>query len=64
MIDLAFNGISVEVDYEDIESSYGASVSPTDILDGVVSPPREATILYNVILNYTDRYSAPAGVSS
>lgn len=64
MIDLALNGISVEVDYEDIEASYGATVTATDILEGNVSPPREATILYNLILNYTDRYSAPATTSS
>jgi len=59
LFDVAFKGVSVEADFEDIEASYGKSVSAADILNGEVSPPREVTILYNLLLNFTDRYSAP-----
>lgn len=58
LVDVAFKGVSVEVDYEDIEASYGQKVTSSDILDGNVAPPREATILYNIILNYVDRHGA------
>ena len=37
----------------------GPQVTSAEILEGQVSPPREATILYNLLLNYTDRISAP-----
>lgn len=55
LMDVAFKGASVESDFEDIQGSYGEKVTPSAILNGEVSPPREATILYNLLLKYTDR---------
>mmetsp|Transcript_20979 Transcript_20979/g.45936 ORF Transcript_20979/g.45936 Transcript_20979/m.45936 type:complete len:242 (+) Transcript_20979:124-849(+) len=60
LVDVAFKGVSVEPDTEDIEASYGKSVKPADILNGTVSPPREATILYNELTKYAQRFSAAA----
>ena len=35
-------------------------ITAAEILGGNQSPPREATILYNELKKYLERYSAPA----
>ncbi|GFR42176.1 hypothetical protein Agub_g2916 [Astrephomene gubernaculifera] len=49
MLDVSMQGTSVEPDTEDMANCYGQQVSPGDILTGRVSPPREATLLYNML---------------
>mmetsp|Transcript_22561 Transcript_22561/g.57316 ORF Transcript_22561/g.57316 Transcript_22561/m.57316 type:complete len:259 (-) Transcript_22561:357-1133(-) len=59
MVDMSLKGTSVEPDAEDINNCYGSQVTPADILNGSVSPPREATLLYNTIRDIVNKHSAP-----
>mmetsp|Transcript_21838 Transcript_21838/g.37300 ORF Transcript_21838/g.37300 Transcript_21838/m.37300 type:complete len:265 (-) Transcript_21838:342-1136(-) len=61
MVDMSLKGTSVETDVEDISNCYGTQVTPTDILNGTVSPPREATLLYNAIKAVLDSQGTTAG---
>eukprot|EP00798_Chlamydomonas_sp_ICE-L_P010209 gene10209-8126_t len=49
LVDFAFKGTSVEANMDDIEDSYGKKVTPADILNGTVTAPREALLLYKYL---------------
>lgn len=59
MMDMSLKGTSVETDVEDIVNCYGSQVTPADILNGSVSPPREATLLYNAIKEVLEMAKQP-----
>ncbi|GFH21225.1 hypothetical protein V8C86DRAFT_2959415 [Haematococcus lacustris] len=55
MVDMSLKGTSVEPDMDDISNCYGTQVTPSDLLNGTVSPPREATLLYNALKKAVDK---------
>jgi lipid-binding SYLF domain-containing protein len=60
IVDVSLHGTSVEPDTDDIFTTYGAGVTPSDILSGKAQPPKEAALLYKTIRDIEDKFSAPA----